>query len=200
MDAFKKTGIVGLAGQNPAQIGKMVYSTTTHPECGGNIEQIENGTCVYKHWSWKQQKRGTGQKGRGESPWNCRFRSQIRARDFRITCTPSPPRVVVRSPCQRNYPADAHTGAHKSVLESTNPALTRSVHLDAPGQRHRRQPSSGTADPGVPQQGKSSRGSVDTTKISWDQNLTEMCQCLRCRRRKFSVGSPLVIEGFMGAP
>ena len=36
MDAFKKTGIVGLAGQNPAQISKMVYSTTTHPECGGN--------------------------------------------------------------------------------------------------------------------------------------------------------------------
>ena len=30
--------------------------------------------------------------------------------------------VVVRSPCQENYPADAHTGAYKSVLESANPA------------------------------------------------------------------------------
>ena len=27
------------------------------------------------------------------------------------------------------------------------------------------------------------------------ENLTEICQCLRRRRRKFSVGSPLVIEG-----
>ena len=54
--------------------------------------------------------------------------------------------VAVGSPCQEN-PADAHTGAHKSVLESANPAWTRSVHLDAPGQRHRQQPASGTADP-----------------------------------------------------
>ena len=45
--------------------------------------------------------------------------------------------VVVRSPCQDNDPADAHTGAHKSVLQSANPVWTRSVHLDAPGQRHR---------------------------------------------------------------
>ena len=68
--------------------------------------------------------------------------------------------VVVRSPC----PADAHPSALKSVLESANPAWTRSVHLDAPGQRHGQQPVSGTADPGVVKQEKSSRGSVDTTK------------------------------------
>ena len=37
--------------------------------------------------------------------------------------------VVGRSPCQENYPADAHPSAHKSVLESANPAWTRSVHL-----------------------------------------------------------------------
>ena len=72
--------------------------------------------------------------------------------------------VVVRSPCQENYPADAHPSALKSVLELANPAWTRSVHLDAPGQRHGQQPVSGTADPGVVKQDKSSRGSVDTTK------------------------------------
>ena len=47
--------------------------------------------------------------------------------------------------------------AHKSVLESANPAWTRSMHLDAPGQRHRQQPVSVKQD-------KSSRGSIDTTK------------------------------------
>ena len=31
--------------------------------------------------------------------------------------------VVVRSPCQENYPADAHPSAHKSVLESANPHM-----------------------------------------------------------------------------
>ena len=35
--------------------------------------------------------------------------------------------VVVRSPCQENYPADAHPSAHKSALESANPAWTRSI-------------------------------------------------------------------------
>ena len=49
--------------------------------------------------------------------------------------------VVVRSPCEENYPADAHpSSALKSVLESANPAWNRSVHLDAPGQRHGQQP------------------------------------------------------------
>ena len=54
-------------------------------------------------------------------------------------------------------PADAHTGAHMSVLESANPAWTRSAHVDAPGQWHGQQPVSGTADPGVVKQDKSSR-------------------------------------------
>ena len=72
--------------------------------------------------------------------------------------------VVVGSPCQENYPADAHPSALKAVLESANPAWTRRVHLDAPGQRHGQQPVSGIADPGVVKQDKSSRGSVDTTK------------------------------------
>ena len=72
--------------------------------------------------------------------------------------------MVVRSPCQENYPADAHPSALKPVLESANPAWTRSVHPDAPGQRHGQQPVSGTADPGVVKQDKSSTGSVDTTK------------------------------------
>ena len=31
--------------------------------------------------------------------------------------------VVVRSPCQENYHADAHPSAHKSVLESANPRM-----------------------------------------------------------------------------
>ena len=60
--------------------------------------------------------------------------------------------VVVRSPCQENYPADAHPSAHRSGLESATPAWTRSVHLDAPGQRHGQQPVSGIADPRVVKQ------------------------------------------------
>ena len=82
--------------------------------------------------------------------------------------------MVVRSPCQENYPADAHPSAHKSVLESANPAWTRSVHLDAPGQRHGQQPVSGTADPGVVKQDKASRGSVDTTKTRSDPQRVRM--------------------------
>ena len=31
--------------------------------------------------------------------------------------------VVVRSPCEEYDPADAHTSAHKSVLESANPRM-----------------------------------------------------------------------------
>ena len=83
--------------------------------------------------------------------------------------------VVVRSPCQENYPADAHPSAHKSVLESANPALTRSVHLDAPGQRHGQQPVCGTADPGGVKQNKSSRGSVDTPRTRSDPQRVRMC-------------------------
>ena len=76
-------------------------------------------------------------------------------------------RVVVTSPCQEN-PADTHTGAHRSILESASPAWTRREYLDAPGQRHGQQPVSGTADPRVVKQGKSSGGSVDTTRHSSD--------------------------------
>ena len=66
--------------------------------------------------------------------------------------------VVVRSPCQENDAADAHPSAHKSVLESANPAWTRSVHLDAPGQRHGQQPVYGTAAPRSSQTGQVIRG------------------------------------------
>ena len=52
--------------------------------------------------------------------------------------------VVVRSPCQENYPADAHPLAHKSVLESANPRMDSEC---APGQRHGQPPVSRTADP-----------------------------------------------------
>ena len=62
----------------------------------------------------------------------------------------------------------------RSVLESANPAWTWSVHLDAPGQRHRQQPVSGTADPRVVNQDKSSRGSVDTTKTRSDPQRVRM--------------------------
>ena len=82
--------------------------------------------------------------------------------------------VVVRSPCQENYSADAYPSAHKSVLESANPAWTRSAHLDAPGQRHRQQPVSGTADPGVVKQDKPSRGSVDTIRTRWGPQRVRM--------------------------
>ena len=82
--------------------------------------------------------------------------------------------MVGESPCQEHYPVDAHTGAHKSVLEPANPAWTRSVHLDAPGQRRGQQPVPWTADPGVAKQGKSSRGSVDTTKTRSDPQRVRM--------------------------
>ena len=96
--------------------------------------------------------------------------------------------VVVRSPCQENYPVDAHPSALKSVLESANPAWTRSVHLDAPGQRHGQQPVSGTADPGVVKQDKSSRGSVDTTKTrSGPQRVNEQRQEANRRRHRQTI-------------
>ena len=59
-----------------------------------------------------------------------------------------------------------HTPARSSQCWSRQtPAWTRSVPLDAPGQRHGRQPVSGTAVPRVvKQQDKSSGGSGDTTK------------------------------------
>ena len=82
--------------------------------------------------------------------------------------------------CVRNSSEPWHWAVPSSVLESANPASTRSVHLDAPGQRHGQQTVSGTADPGVVKQDKSSRGSVDTTKKRSDKgkqpNTEALCQ------------------------
>ena len=55
--------------------------------------------------------------------------------------------------------------------KSPNPAWTRSVNLDAPGQRHGQQPVSGT---GVVKQDKSTRGSVDATKTRSDPQRVRM--------------------------
>ena len=60
------------------------------------------------------------------------------------------------------------------VSSGANPAWTRSVHLDAPGQQHGQQPISGTADPGVVKQDKSSGGSVVTTKTRSDPQRVRM--------------------------
>jgi hypothetical protein len=84
-------------------------------------------------------------------------------------------RIIVVARSQENYPADAHTSVHKSVLESANPAWTRSVHLDGPGQRHGQQLVSGTADPGVVKQDKSSRGFVYTTQTRSDPQRVGVC-------------------------
>ena len=68
-----------------------------------------------------------------------------------------------------------HTPARTSQCWSRqSPAWTRSVHLDAPGQRHGQQPVSGTADPGVVKRDKSSGGSVDTTKTRSDPRMVRM--------------------------
>ena len=61
-----------------------------------------------------------------------------------------------------------YTGAHRFVLELASSAWTRCLYPDAPGQRHGQRPVSGTADPRVVKQDKSSRGSVDTTRQSSD--------------------------------
>ena len=56
----------------------------------------------------------------------------------------------------------------KAVVESANPAWTCSVHRDAPGQRHGQQPVSGTADPGVVKQDKSSTfGPTEGRNVQW---------------------------------
>ena len=72
--------------------------------------------------------------------------------------------------------SSAHVPSHQSHCCSLppSPAWTRSVHLDAPGQRHGQQPVSGTADPGVVRQDKSSRGSADTTKTRSDPQRVRM--------------------------
>ena len=66
--------------------------------------------------------------------------------------------VFVRSPCQENYPADAHTSAHKSGLESANTSGCTWSTAQAIA------PSPGRPTPGVVKQDKSSGGSVDTAK------------------------------------
>ena len=68
------------------------------------------------------------------------------------------------------------TPPHTHMLESANPAGTRSVHLDAPGQPYGQQPVSGTADPGVVKQDKSSRGSVGTIKTRSHPQRVRMCK------------------------
>ena len=73
--------------------------------------------------------------------------------------------VVVRSPCQENYPADAHPSAHKSVLESANPRMDSECASGCTWSTARATaPSPGQPTPGVVKQDKSSGGSVDTTK------------------------------------
>ena len=68
--------------------------------------------------------------------------------------------MVVRSPCQGNYPADAHPSALKSMLESANPSHGLGVciwmHLvNGTGNG----PSPGRPTPEVVKQDKSPRGS-----------------------------------------
>ena len=78
---------------------------------------------------------------------------------------------VVRSPCQENYPADTHPSAHKSVLESASmDSGCASGRTGSTAQAT----ASGTADPGVVKQEKSSRGSVDTTKTRSDPQRVRM--------------------------
>ena len=63
---------------------------------------------------------------------------------------PPPPRTMI---------LQMHTPAHTSQCWSRQtPAWTRSVHLDAPGQRHRQQPVSRTAEPRSSQTGQVIRG------------------------------------------
>ena len=69
-----------------------------------------------------------------------------------------------------------HSGVHRSGLEPANPTWTWSVHLDVPGQRHGQWPISGTGQPGVVKQDKSSNGSIDTTKTRSDPQRVRMCK------------------------
>ena len=73
--------------------------------------------------------------------------------------------VVVRSPCQENYPADAHPSTLKSVLESANPRMDSECASGCTWSTARATATSpGQPTPGVVKQDKSSGGSVDTTK------------------------------------
>ena len=81
---------------------------------------------------------------------------------------PTPPRIILFQPPFPWTPPP--------VVESANPARSRSVHLDATGQRHGQQPVFGTADLGVVKQDKSSRGSADTAKTRSDPQRVRMCK------------------------
>ena len=108
--------------------------------------------------------------------------------------------MVVRSPCQKSYPADAHTsnrlaigtyrlaigtyclaiGTYRLALGTCRLAIGTyrlaigTYHLA--GQQHAQQPVSGTANPRVVEQDKSSTGSVDTTKTRSDPQRVRMCK------------------------
>ena len=76
--------------------------------------------------------------------------------------TPPPP---IRTPCQENYPADAHPSAHKSVLESANPRMDSECASGCSWSPARATaPSPGRLTSGVIKQNKSSGGCVDTAK------------------------------------
>ena len=65
--------------------------------------------------------------------------------------------VVVRSPCQEN-PADAHIGAHKSVLESANPHMDSECASGCTWSMARTTARLWTADPRSSQTGQVIRG------------------------------------------
>ena len=72
------------------------------------------------------------------------------------------------------HPADAHTSAHKSVLEPANPRMDLECASGCPWSTARAtSPSLGRPTPGVVKQDKSSRGSVDTTKTRSDPKVRE---------------------------
>ena len=65
---------------------------------------------------------------------------------------------VLEAPVRKMIP-QMHTPERSSQCWSLQtPAWTRSVHPDAPGQRHGQQPVSGTADPRSSQTGQVIRG------------------------------------------
>ena len=74
------------------------------PEKAGHGERDEQGEI-------------TG-RGRPRSPKTVQSAEGGEGKDKRKTII-----VVVRSPCQEHYPADAHPSTHKSVLESANPRM-----------------------------------------------------------------------------
>ena len=103
---------------------------------------------------------GKGFKERGRGEWseaNRRRRLQTATRPGVMPPPPPPPGNMI---------LQMHTPARSSQCWSRQtPAWTRSVHLDAPGQRHGQQPRlRDNRPPGVVKQDKSSGGSVDTTK------------------------------------